>query len=74
MSRTLKEATVYRFYYDTNQQLRDHLTTFLIAYNFAKRLKTLGGLTPYEAVGQHWQQHPHLFLREPSHLTPGLYT
>ena len=56
MNRTLKEATVYRYYYDTHQQLRDHLATFLRAYNFAKRLKTLKGLTSYEFICQQWQK------------------
>ncbi len=46
MNRTLKDATVNRYYYDTHQQLCDHLATFLMAYNFAKRLKTLKGVTP----------------------------
>jgi transposase InsO family protein len=73
MNRTLKEATVYRYYYDTHQQLREHLMTFLIAYNFAKRLKTLKGLTPYEYICQQWQAHPDRFLSDPSHLTLGLY-
>jgi transposase-like protein len=74
MNRTLKEATVYRYYYDTHQQLHKHLVTFLMAYNFAKRLKTLKGLTPFDFICQQWQQHPDRFLSEPSHLTLGLYT
>ena len=74
MNRTVKEATVYRYYYDTHQQLREHLTTFLMAYNFAKRLKTLKGLTPYEYICQQWQKQPDRFLSDPSHLTLGLYT
>ena len=74
MNRTLKEATVYRYYYDTHQQLREHLTTFLLAYNFAKRLKTLKGLTPYEFICQQRQQHPEYFLSDPSLLTLGLNT
>ena len=45
MNRTLKEATVRRYHYETHQQLREHLEAFLNAYNFAKRLKTLRGLT-----------------------------
>jgi transposase InsO family protein len=46
MNRTLKEATVKRYYYyQTHQQLKEHLQTFLMAYNFARRLKTLRGLT-----------------------------
>ena len=73
MNRTLKEATVYRYYYDTHQQLRDHLVTFLMAYNFAKRLKTLKGLTPYEFICQQWQKQPERFTLDPSHHTSGLY-
>jgi hypothetical protein len=46
MNRTIKDATVKRFHYDSHDQLRTHLTDFLAAYNFARRLKTLGGLTP----------------------------
>jgi hypothetical protein len=33
--------------YDSHHQLRQHIQTFLDAYNFAKRLKTLNGLTPF---------------------------
>src|SRR6202158_1490772 len=45
MNRTLKEATVKRYYYETHDQLRRHLADFISAYNFARRLKTLKGLT-----------------------------
>jgi len=31
MNRTLKEATVRRYHYDTHQQLRDHLAAFTIS-------------------------------------------
>ena len=48
MNRTIKEATVKRYYYQSHDHLKQHLHTFLLAYNFAKRLKTLKGLTPYE--------------------------
>ena len=46
MNRTLKEATVHRYWYANAQQMEDHLQTFLAAYTYAKRLKTLKGLTP----------------------------
>ena len=46
MNRTIKDATVKRFYYETHDQLRKHLADFVAAYNFARRLKTLRGLTP----------------------------
>ena len=45
MNRTIKEATVKRYYYQSHDHLKQHLHTFLVAYNFAKRLKTLKGLT-----------------------------
>ncbi len=54
MNRTLKEATVQRYHYDTHEQLRRHLSDFLAAYNFARRLKTLHGLTPYEQICKTW--------------------
>jgi hypothetical protein len=46
MNRTIKEATVKRFHYGSHDQLRTHLADFMAAYNYARRLKTLGGLTP----------------------------
>jgi hypothetical protein len=45
MNRTLQEATVQRYHYDSHDQLRLHLADFLAAYNFAKRLQTLKGLS-----------------------------
>ena len=44
MNRTLKEATVQRYHYESYEQLRTHLADFLAAYNFAKRLKTFAAL------------------------------
>ena len=50
MNRTIKDATVRRYHYDGHEQLREHLEDFLAAYNFARRLKTIGGLTPCEFI------------------------
>ena len=61
MNRTLKEATVRRYHYETHDQLREHLENFLAAYNFAKRLKTLRGLTPYEFICKCWTENPDQF-------------
>jgi hypothetical protein len=54
MNRTIKEATVKRFFYDTHEQLKAHLSDFIAAYNFARRLNTLRGLTPYETICKLW--------------------
>ena len=74
MNRTLKEAKIKKYHYETHQNLRDHLQTFLMAYNFSKRLKTLTGLTPYEFICKIWTQEPKRFIVNPMHHTPGLNT
>src|SRR3954454_20262160 len=72
MNRTIKEATVQRFYYATHDQLRTHLADFVAAYNFGRRLKTLKGLTPYEFICKRWTLEPERFRLDPIHQMPGL--
>jgi transposase InsO family protein len=72
MNRTLKEATVKPYDYQTHQHLKEHLQAFLMAYNFAKRLKTLRGLTPYEYICHCWSKEPERFTMNPYHHTLGL--
>ena len=73
MNRTIKEATVRRYHYQSTDELNEHLQAFLLAYNHAKRLKTLRGLTPHEFVCAQWQKNPVNFNQDPTHLTLGLY-
>ncbi len=72
MNRTLKEATVKRYHYGSHGQLREHLQTFVDAYNFAKRLKALKGLTPFEYIVKCWTEKPKRFKLNPNHHFPGL--
>ena len=72
MNRTIKDATVRRFHYDSHDQLRTPLADFLAACNFARRLKTLGGLTPYEYICKIWASEPDRFILNPIHQMPGL--
>jgi len=74
MNRTLKEATVRRYHYDSHGQLKGHLAAFLAAYNFAKRLKTLRGLTPFEHICKCWTENPDQFRLDPIHHMRGLNT
>ena len=67
MNRTLKEATVRRYHYESHVQLRTHLAAFVDARNFAKRLKTLNGLTPFEYVSKCWTSEPERFRLSPAH-------
>ncbi len=72
MNRTIKDATVKRYHYDSHDQLRAHLADFMAAYNFARRLKTLRGLTPYEYICKIWTSEPERFILNPIHQMPGL--
>jgi transposase len=74
MNRTIKDATVRRFYYESHDQLRGHLADFVSAYNFARRLKTLKGLTPYEFICKAWATQPERFRINPLQQMPGLNT
>ena len=58
MNRTIKEATVKRYHYDSHRQLQSHLADFINAYNYGRRLKTLKGLTPYEFIAKTWTKEP----------------
>jgi transposase InsO family protein len=72
MNRTIKEARVKRYHYDSHDQLRTHLADFMDAYNFARRPKTLSGLTPYEYIRKIWNSEPDRFILNPIHQMPGL--
>jgi hypothetical protein len=61
MNRTIKDATVKRLHYDTLGELRSRVATLPSAYNFAKWLKTLKGLAPYEYNCRAWTKEPERF-------------
>jgi len=60
------------YHYDGHAQLREHLGAFLNSYNFAKRLKTLAGLTSYQFICSCWQKEPERFKNNPHRLSSGL--
>jgi hypothetical protein len=60
------------YHYDGHAQLREHLSAFLNAYNFAKRLKTLAGLTSFQFICSYWQKEPDRFITNPHRLSSGL--
>ena len=74
MNRTIKNATIKRYHYDSHDQLLVHLTDFLAAYNFARRLKTLNGLTPDKYICKIWTSVPDRFILDPIHQMPRLNT
>ena len=71
MNRTIKDATLKQYHYGSHDQLRTHLADFINAYNHARRLKTLRGLTPYEHIVRCWTEQPDRFNVDPHHHMPG---
>ncbi|MCP1838611.1 hypothetical protein ACVIHI_000027 [Bradyrhizobium sp. USDA 4524] len=74
MDRTIKEATVQGYHYDRHDQLEAHLADFITAYKYARRLKILNGLTPYEYICKCRTSQPEQFKLNPLQQTPGLNT
>ena len=72
MNRTIKDFTVKKYYYDTKQQLAEHVHDFLMAYNFSKKLKSLKFLTPYEKIVKTWDENKTLFKSNPHYYLMGL--
>jgi hypothetical protein len=67
----LKDRWAFKHLFD---RLKEHLAQYLTAYNFAKRLKMLCGLTPYEYISKCWQKEPERFRLNPHHHSMGLNT
>ena len=71
-NRTIKEATVKRHHYDSHRQIGAHLTDFINAYNYERRLKTLKGLTPCEYICKCRTKEPERFKLNPTRQIAGL--
>ena len=72
MNRTIKDATVKRFYYETHAQLRIHLDRLRHGLQFRPAAQNPEGLTPYEYVCKLWTKEPQRFTLNPLHHMPGL--
>jgi hypothetical protein len=57
---------VRKYHYASHEELQIHL------HNFAKRLKTLKGLTVFEFISMKWPKEPERFIVNPDQLMPGL--
>ncbi|MDX1924449.1 MAG: hypothetical protein SFT91_04445, partial [Rickettsiaceae bacterium] len=56
----------------SQDELKQHLHAYLMAYNFAKRLKAIKGKTPWQFILNQWTIHPEYFIMNPNHFLLGL--
>ncbi|MBS0424296.1 MAG: hypothetical protein JSR71_07720 [Proteobacteria bacterium] len=75
MNRTIKETLWNAINcYDSlySQPIENSSTSFVMVYNFARRLKTLKSFTPYEYICKIWAKEPEQFNFSPSQHIVGL--
>jgi hypothetical protein len=54
MNRTIRDAAIKRFHYDSLEQLRRHLQDSIGAHTFGRRQRTLKNLTSHEFICKRW--------------------
>lgn len=74
MNRTIKDATIKSFHYESLESLKAHVLSSVTAYNFAKHLKALRWRTPFQAVCEAWTNDASIFKINPHHLIAGPHT
>jgi transposase-like protein len=74
MNRTIKDATTKTYHYNNINQFEKHLQEFILAYNFAKKLKSLNFKTPFEFLIEEFKKTPKVFYQNPVRYSRGLNT
>ncbi len=72
MNKVLKAHTVKLYHYETLEKLKRHVMSFLLLYNYLKKLKSLKFKTPYDTIIQIYQDNPEYFKLNPESKTLGL--
>jgi Integrase core domain len=71
-NKAVKGATIRQFHYDTPEELKKHIMSFLLVYNFQKKLRALKYQTPYDFILKTFDEQPTLFKENPYHKIVGL--
>ncbi len=72
MNRTIKDATVKIYFYETNKQLKEHMMAWLLMYNYQKKLKAIDFKSPYDIVLEEYKNNMNNFKENPHHKKAGL--
>jgi transposase InsO family protein len=64
----IKQGTTKQHTYKNVEQMKDDLHSWFVVYNFKRKHRRIGRITPYEAVCQWHQRKPELFKAEPTDL------
>ncbi|MCK5662776.1 MAG: transposase [Thiotrichaceae bacterium] len=72
MNRVIKDHTVKQYHYETIESFKTHLMSFILLYNYQRRLKSLKYKAPYTKMIEIYDETPELFKTNPNHKTAGL--
>jgi transposase-like protein len=72
MNKTLKDATIKMFEYQSIEQFKVNIQDFLTYYNRSKKLSALKRLSPFDFLKNYSKIHSHLFHKNIDHLCSGL--
>jgi transposase InsO family protein len=64
----IQDETTKRHAYKDACEMIDALERWSVYYNFSRRHRLIGRVTPYEKVCDYYQSKPYLFIKEPAHL------
>ena len=73
-NKIIKQATTKKYHYANFEELKQHLMTFLLYYNYQRPLKSLKLKIPWELVQKWYDEKPSLFKEDPSLKIAGLNT
>ena len=72
MNKIIKNHTVKLYYYETLEILKKHIMSFLLLYNYQKKLKALKYQAPYDIMIKIYQETPEYFNQNPESKSLGL--
>lgn len=64
----IKQGTTKQHTYQSVQEMKRDLHLWFVHYNFLRKHRRIGRITPYQAVCQWHQKQPELFLKKPTEL------
>ena len=72
MNKVIKSYTVKKYHYESLDSFKKHLMSFLLVYNYQKKLKSLKYKSPYEKMIELYLENKKLFNYDPAHKIAGL--
>ncbi|MBA4719460.1 MAG: transposase [Nitrosopumilus sp.] len=72
MNKVIKSHTVKKFSYEDLKSFKEHLMSFLLVYNYQKKLKSLKYQSPYDKMLELFAEDANNFKQNPNHKIAGL--